>query len=458
MNIPAKSLAIALMLLAPLLGGCRCPSCKCVPATPVAPCSYEAAAPVPRSPEDLAALIPTSNDAVCDFPCRLPEPTECYEAIDHATCQCNAATNSVTASAVDLERHWASVLIACDQGPVEEALCLTRGLLALQSIDLRNSSAASALTTLYLLAGAEAELDYADRGIAELKATINRIDELKDGGLEAPDGLDRGALAARYAELCDNRLQLCYARLQLNGQLKRLLGCPIDTRRFFWPKIDWTPNLTEPDVEGAVIEGLAHRADLRSLHLVRCKLNRATLPVAREVLQVADGTLGTVSPAPGIVHHLRCGDCKEHEIPVRCRQLTILTADTERLAMAAIKSAAYKLITQQDRVRVAKLAVDSRRSELLKLEKRREAEEITIFEISAARGRVIEAEASLVEKVIELKIAEVGLREAQGTLAIECGYDAEICGEHCCTGCCVGGACGCDTCGCEAGCCDCVSE
>ena len=457
MNILPRWLAIALIVLAGLQSGCRCPSCNCVPVTPVAPCAYEATIPAPRSPDDLASLIPASPDAVCDFPCRLPEATECYEALDHSTCQCNAATNSVTASAVDLERHWANVLISCDEGPVEEALCLTRGLLALQSSDLRNSSAASALTALYLLAGAEAELDYADRGIAELKATITRLDELKEGGLEVPDGLDRGALASRHAELCDNRLQLCYARLQLNGQLKRLLGCPIDARRFFWPQIDWTPNLVKPDVEGAVIEGLAHRADLRSLHLVRCKLSRATLPVARQVLQVADGTLGTVSPAPGIVHHLRCGDCKEHEIPVRCRQLTMLTADTERLAIAAIKSAAYKVVVQQDRVRLAKQAVDSRRGELLELEKRREAEEITIFEISAARGRVIEAEASLVEKVIELKVAEIGLRESQGTLALECGYEAVVCGEHCCTGCCVGSASGCQSCG-GAGCCECIGE
>ncbi|MEM8865478.1 MAG: TolC family protein, partial [Planctomycetota bacterium] len=377
----------------------------------------------------------------CDFPCLLPGPTECYETLDATTCQCNAATNTSIANAVALERHWANVLISCEEGLVEEALCLTRSLLALQAADLRNASAATALTSFYLLAGVEAQQDYLDRGISELETAIRRLDSLKEEGLPTPDQIDRSVLATQLVELRDKNLQLCLLRIQLNGQLKRQLGCPLDERRFFWPRVEWAPNLAPIDIESAVAEGLSSRVDLRSLQLVRCKLSKATVPVARLVLQVADGTLGAVTPTPGLIHHLRCADCKKHEIDVRCRQLLLLEEDATQLAIAKVKNGAYKVMTQQDRVRLAKQAVDERRAELNRLEKIREVEDISIFEISAARGRLFEAEATLVEKVIELKVAEVALRETQGMLAVECGYSVSICGEHCCTG-----ECGCRPC------------
>ncbi|MEM8865055.1 MAG: hypothetical protein AAGF31_05860, partial [Planctomycetota bacterium] len=183
---------IALLFVAlAAIAGCRCPACKCVPPTPVAPCSFQQTMPAEGS-VDLAALVPECGEpggiepSPCDFPCLLPGPTECYETLDATTCQCNAATNTSIANAVALERHWANVLISCEEGLVEEALCLTRSLLALQAADLRNASAATALTSFYLLAGVEAQQDYLDRGISELETAIRRLDSLKEEGLPTP--------------------------------------------------------------------------------------------------------------------------------------------------------------------------------------------------------------------------------------------------------------------------------
>lgn len=446
--IVIRVLAVTLAGLLAALVGCRCPSSGCVPATPTAPCAFAPIEPTPTP--DLSSLIPACEPSPCDFPCLLPGPTECYEALGAGTCQCHAATNATVANAVDIERHWASVLIGCEEGAVEESLCLTRSLLEIQAADVRNTAAASALTTFYLLAGVEAQEDTLQLGIDELGDTLRRLDQLKARNLPVPDRVDPGVLAANLADLEDKKLQLCLLRIQLNGQLKRLLGCPLDERSFFWPQVQWKPNLDPVDIEAEVRDGLPQRADIRSLQLVRCKLDKATVPVARLVLKVADATLGTVAPVGGLIHHLRCGDCKDHEVAVRCRQLSLLQADATQLAIAKIKSAAYKVAVQQDRVRLAKQAVDERRQELDSLEKRRRAEDISIFEISAARGRVFDAEGSLNEKVVELKVAEVTLKEVQGLLAVECGYDVTICCEHCCTGCCVRGSCGsCDN-GCHA--------
>lgn len=445
-----RLLGLILVAVSLALAGCKCQSCRCPPATPVAPCSYAVIEP-PATPPDLASLVPVcvpdEDGEGCDFPCLLPGPTEAFEALDHRTCQCRAVTNTSVSNAIEIERHWASVLIGCEGDAVVESLCLTRSLLSLQAMDLRNASAASALSSFYLLAGVEATEDHVELGIREVQDALTRLDNLDEQGLTVPNGVDRGALEVRLDDLRDKRLQLCFARIQLNGQLKRHLGCPLDQRRLFWPQVDWTPNLEPLDADVLVAEGLARRADVRSLSLVRCKLNMATIPVARQVLKVIDGTLGAVTPSAGILSHLRCGDCKEHEVAVRCRQLTMLERDARELATAKIKSAAYKVAVQQDRTRLAKQAVDQRRERLAELEKLRDAEDVSIFEISAARGRLFEAEASLVEKIVELKMAEVALRETQGALAAECGYVAHVCNEHCCTGCCRG------YCGCGGGAC-----
>ncbi|MEM6329196.1 MAG: hypothetical protein AAF790_02990 [Planctomycetota bacterium] len=453
--------AAVLLAAAAMLGGCRSSTCCRVPATPVAPCVYER---VDRDAEAVgshgfaaftAAIDPTADGLATQGgeqprPTLLPGVGEAYEVLTRAECQCNAATNTTVANAVELERYWASLLIGCESDTVAKSLCLTRSLLSLQAAELRKASAAAALTSFYLLAGVEASEEFLDRGIEEIDASLRRIDVLREKNLPGPDSSERGTLAAKRDELVDQRVQLGFARVQLNGQLKRLLGCPLDERVLFLPRIDWAPGLTAPDIDLLVAEGVAARSDLRSLRLVRRRLEKATLPVARQVLQVIDGSLGAVAPKPGVLSHLRCCDCKECEAPIRCRQLTMIEADATELATGKIKGAAYKLATQQARVRLAMQVAQRRRQTLEDLERRREADDISIFEISAQRARAYEAEASLVEKLVELKVAEVALREVQGLLAADCGYAAQVCGEQCCTGCCCGPF-GCHACHADAG-------
>lgn len=469
---------VLLITIAVWTGGCRCPTPCCVPATPVAPCSFQEALPA-SEPPDVASLVGQLCEAElcegysCERPSRLPSHGESYDLLDAKTCQCNACTNATVANLTDLERHWASVLICCEEGAVEEAICLTRNLLTLQSAEHRNQAAGSALTTYYLLAAAEVQDDYLERGIAEVTSTLERVDSLEQASLPAPEEIDRGGLMSRRTQLLDQRQQLKLARIQLNGQLKRLLGCPIETQRLFWPQVDWTPCLEPLDFDAVVYEGLLSRTDVRTVQLVRCKLSRATLPVARAVLKVADSTLGTVEPAPGIIHQIRCGECEKQEIPIRCRQLTLLANETQRVATAKIKSAAFKVMIQQDRVRLAKEAVDSTRMRLAELEKMRDAKNKSVFQISASRVRVFEAEAELVKQIADLKVAEVALRQERGDLCIECGYQPSLCGEFCCTGCCgrhcgCTGGCGtcCESCNCcdsveccnQESCCSCAAE
>ncbi|TWT66775.1 hypothetical protein Pla123a_46640 [Posidoniimonas polymericola] len=427
MNLRRDSLP-TLLIAATLLAGCRCPSSSRTPCANVAPCVYEQTAPLHHAP-DLTELASIDRDALFLFPCQLPSPSDEYRLIDAPTAGCNAARNARVAYMLDLEQHWASILIDCDTDAVQKALCLTRDLLKLREADVRNAAAGSALTTFYMLAGAETQLTYVRRGVEEARATLRRIDALRQKGLEVPAEVNRAEVAQMLAGLEDQELQLSLARIQLNGQLMRLLGCPLNENGMFQPSVDWSCQLSNPDFEALAADGLAHRSDVRSVRLAACRLEKATLPVARAVLAVADPALGSVEPQSGLCHLIRCSCCYDQEEPIRRRQLRTLLAESREAAIAKIKGAAFQVAIQQQRVAVARQAVLDRRGDLRSLEKLRDVNDTSIFEISTARGRVFTAEATLVEQVVELKVAEVALRQEQGLLADECGLGAHLCCE-----------------------------
>ncbi|NOY30868.1 MAG: hypothetical protein GXP28_12085 [Planctomycetes bacterium] len=420
----AKSLAILLLLPLIAVGtGCACPSGGCVPGTPYAPCPSEMAE-VDESPPDLVELV----CADCELT-PLPSPTETFQLLDAATCQCNAATNANLANMVELERHWAKVIIGCDTKNVRKNLCLDRDLLALHASGLRNASAASALEAFYQLAGLEAQEHFLLQGIGETERTLGRADRLQTEGLALPRAVDRSEIQSKLSELRDQKLQLDFLRIQLNGQLQKLVGCPLDEHTFYWPQVDWEPDLTPLDVEVELADGLSTRSDLRGLSLVMRNLEKSTLPIARGVLKFADSTLGSVEPIEGLIHTARCYPCYKQEVPIRCRQLSMFYRETEKLATGEIKSAVYKVNLQRQRVVVAQQNVQELRGRLYELEKTRDVNDVTIFEISNLRGRLYEGESNLITQLVSLKLAEVTLRKSQGFLALECGFEPRLCCE-----------------------------
>jgi hypothetical protein len=413
--------------------GCRCPSSCCVPATPHIACDLQASAVEDKAP-DLVELTPDCREGVCALQ-PLPSPDETYQLLTPADCQCRAAANANLANLVELEEHWASVIIECDSKIVQENLCLQRDLLELHAADVRNKAAGAAMQAYYQLAGIEARKHYLEQAILETTRSRDRADKLRKSGL--PVELDREEVAIRLSELEDQRLQLDYARVQLNGQLQKQLGYPVSETSFFWPQVDWAPDMGALDPEAELAAGLPNRFDLRGLELVLCNLEKTTLRVARGVLAVADGTLGTVEPTEGIVHRIRCINCTDHEVDVRCKQLSMLYNDTEQLATAEIKGAVYQVVLQQQRVALARAAVEDRRTALDAMTARRDADDVQVFEISAARGRLYDAESDLIEQSASLKIAKVRLRQTQAALAAECGYCPKLCCEGSCDGHCI---------------------
>ena len=413
------------LALVAVVSGCKCPSGGCVPRTPCVPCVLEPAE-VDGQPPDLAALTCADCELI-----PLPAPKETYQLLSANTCQCSAATNAPVANMVELEHHWARVVIECDTNAVRENYCLDRDLMALHAVGIRNDSASAALKAFYQLAGLEAQEHFLQLATDETGRTLDRIDNLRERAITIPDGIDYGTVESRLHELKDQQLQLEFLRIQLNGQLQKLIGCPLDETTFYWPQVDWQVDLTPVDVEGALALGLATRGDLRGLELMICKIDKVTLPVARAVLAYADGTLGSVEPRDGLIHLARCFHCNKSELPIRCRQLAMLYSDTENLAIAEIKSAAYKIVLQQQRAANTQQTVEKLRGRVEELTKTRDVEDVAIFEISKARGDLYQVESKLIEQVVALEVAKVDLRKTQGTLALECGFDPKLCCEGC---------------------------
>jgi hypothetical protein len=433
MHFPRVAI-IAIVSVVTAAAGCRCPSSCCVPATPYVPCNLSETTGE-TLPPDLMHAVPECLDGTCQLQ-SIPSPGETYHLLSAADCQCRAAANANLANMVELEEHWASVIIECDSKIVQKNLCLQRDLLELHAADVRNKAAAAALEAFYQLAGLEARKHFLESAIAETRQSVERADKLNEAGL--PADVDRDALSDQLSELEDQRLQLQFARVQLNGQLQKLIGCPVSEHDFFWPQVDWNVDLTPMDAEAELAAGLPGRFDLRGIELVLCKLEKSTLRVARGVLGVADGTLGSVEPTEGWIHRLRCIRCSGHEVDVRCRQLAMLYNDTEQLATGEIKSAAYQVVLQQQRIALARQALADRRAHLHGMTAKRDANDVAVFEISQVRGRVYDAESDLIQQVVSLRLAEVQLRSAQAALAAECGFAPKLCCEDgCCNGACM---------------------
>ncbi len=423
---------VVLLSFVTIVGGCACPCAKCgVPRTPRAPCIHDLC-DCNQPPPDIANVIPTNGDLL-----PLPAPTETYQVLTAATCQCNAATNNAVANMVELERHWAMVIIQCDTKGVQENFCLDRDLLSLHACTIRNETAGAALTAYYQLAGLEAQHHHLQHALSESEKSLSRVEKMRESGIELPDGINRTAILKQINQMEDQLTQMEYLRLQLNGQLQKLIGCPLNEHAFYWPEMDWHPEMSPVDAELELAVGLQNRHDLRGLELLLCNLEKITLPVARAVLHYADSTVGSVEPRSGIIHVLRCCKCNEHEVPVRCRQLAMFYDDTESKATAEIKNAVYKIGLQQHRIVIAQQTLLDLRDRLDQLIKTRDVEDVAIFQISALRIEIDQAESALIEQVVGLKLAQVELKKAQGLLSTECGFEPQLCLEGCCNGACM---------------------
>jgi hypothetical protein len=296
-------------------------------------------------------------------------------------------------------------------------------LMAFRAVQERNKAAAAASELFYLLAEAEANRDILDRSIAEIDRAIGHLDQLKQSGLTIP--MDRAVLERQKLEGFDRRVQLDAAPRQMQGQLQQLCGFEADPAVSIWPQADLTVTVAPLDVQAAISEGLANRADLGALRMLSGSLSIETLPAARSGMQMMGPGLGASVAGQRL---LGGSPGSSEELESRKNQVAQAQSDLERTAGREISEAVWNVETRLREIAVAKQRWEVWRQRLAELqEKRQTTNGVTAFDISAAQLELLRAESDLVHRVIAWKIAQAKLRQSQGLLAAECGYGLPTC-------------------------------
>ncbi|MEX2185958.1 MAG: TolC family protein [Pirellulales bacterium] len=334
-----------------------------------------------------------------------------YQALEAEACRSRAAANSILANLLEGERR-AIATGACSD-PCGTAL--RRDLLALRAEDERNRAAGAALELFYRLAEAEASRGATRHSLRHVGQALDDIAALRRRGL--PVGVDASALERQRIELRQRGEAVARSLSELNLQLGRLVGLEGDTPAAIWPAVDWRVEYREIDVDEAVALGLATRADLALLRRLDGSLGVETLPAARGTLMQVDPMLGQPSVPVRRLASVLGNQDNVTEAASRRDQIALLRADRERAAADEIRQAAIDVSSRYREISLAKDMLASWNGRLNDLRKRREAGDVSPFEIHAAEGEVMRAEHDLTSRVVAWKIAPVRLRQAQGLLA-----------------------------------------
>lgn len=289
--------------------------------------------------------------------------------------------------------------------------------MAYRAADERNKAAAVALELYYSLAEAEAKRDILRRSVAEADRAAAHLEELKQSGLKVPG--DDTELARRKLDLLDQRIQLDAAVRRMQGQLQQLCGFEMDQTFPIWPKADLSVVVAPVDAEAAVCEGLANRADLAAIRLLASSPDADSLSAMRGMMQSFSPGLGA-SIAARRLFGGRSADLDEAYL--RHSQLSQAQVDLEQNAARKIREAAWTVDARLREIAVAKERLEIQRRRLAALEEKRRSNGVTAFDISAVRMELFQAESGLVGRVIAWRIAQAKLKQAQGLLAVECGY------------------------------------
>lgn len=363
-----------------------------------------------------AVPSPDEVDAILAPP---PEPPSYYLLTAHQ-CQCLALANAALANAVDEESEMSAAVSGRGRSSKQKSAALKSDLLGYQAVGQRNKAAAEALEVFYHLAEAEAHCDLLDASLAEIGQAIQDFDQMQDKGFKTES--DGAALRQQQIALRDKKSQALLAIEQLNGKLRSMLGCRANDRTRIWPQADLTVAVAKVDVEGAIRQGLASRADLNGLRLMLRGVDSSDLSSVRMALAQIDPSLGS-SPSrfPGMAQAL--GTSKQHvEAATRRGQIQGLLDRQEQAAEEEIRRAADTVEARLREIALAKQNRDHCHQRLERLQARRGSDGVTALDVTRAQLDLYQAESELVGKVVAWKIAEVKLLEAQGALPIECGY------------------------------------
>lgn len=343
-----------------------------------------------------------------------------YTVINESELQCWAAMNSAPARLLLAEGRAITAQASRKQADQAQAL---NELLELQSIQERNKSASIALQALLRLVEAEGGIGALDKSTGEVDKMLVDVEQLHN--LQISSSASALELRERRLKLLHRREEAEVVKGRLNKELGEFLGMDDHALPRIWPEVDLAVTPEVEDVDLAIHVALSTRADLAASYRATHHTAQGTLESARQVLGLAQPGLGVALSGAS---HLswRGGSRRDDEADVRAGQMYEMTAELQstitqevRVGVAIVRRRLAQIQQTDERLMLLGMRFD----ELVKM---RSVGKATPVEQREARLNIITAENDLLHDVIEWKIAIVKLKEAQGLLAQECGFETAI--------------------------------
>jgi len=369
-------------------------------------------------------LVETTSAGDC------PEGNPCaptsVELVDESQAQCLAAANSVLGNLLERE---ACVLEKCQHGgrKLQCANSLLQSVLRYQAIAERNRAASASLKVYYGLIATYEQEKVLEAIQSELKKAQQRIELVEAKGLEIPG--DPAEISRQQNELSIQWEELKLRRSTLVNQLRTLLGAESYRCADLRPTSNLDVEFECLDVETAIIIALENRADLAVQRRLCCCLDEDTLPAIRAVMQATNGLLGSQLSSSKL-----CGigfrwwrnriAAKRDlcELNLRRGQVCQQMEDQQREIEQEICQAAFAIEVRRNQLQLSLQNVAAWSNSIEHITVQQMTEDATVFAKTEAVIGKLQAETVVVNHALQLKIAEVDFRSAQGLLAVECGY------------------------------------
>jgi hypothetical protein len=401
-----KSLPIGISLL--LCGtGCGCLKRCC--------CSWSRSTPQLECRQvEPQPIVPDLSLVPKDLPPPLPVGQYC--ALAERDAQCLAAKNSKTANLLEQEADAVAIQKKCFHDGTE----LAQDILLLQAAHKRNLDASIALQLFLKLAEAEGGAQNVQKRLHELEGMLSDANEFQSRGIALP--ISKNELDMQRLEVLHRQAEVRGTIGRHNSQLADALGVEVPPETRGWPEVDLLVDPQLPVVDEAVYTAFGNRADLAALRIAAQADGREAIAAARLILQPLGVGMATAQSSHCLTKVLQL--CSHHsESDVRSDQLNQALHDHRRTVEHEVRQA---IDLQSMRLTQLALSRDRQQVAQVRLKSTERQQELVggPFGVRKSRLENLAADQDLLHDVIEWKIAVVRLREAQGLLAIECGYDA----------------------------------
>jgi outer membrane protein TolC len=401
---------IGLLLLVAELAASGCAGRQCAPGPP---CSIGSAPfdcqMVERKPLafDLSAV---AADAAALF-----DPARMYCNLLERDAQCLAARNSASGNFLEYE---AEALEAQGRGLFHKKASRQQSaeILRLRGAHQRNTDASAALQALIRLAEAEAGVGNLDRRLQELSDMLAAVKRLQAAGLETP--ASQADVEAQHLPLVRQRIEIDITIEQLNHQLAKLIGADPPPSARFWPDVDLRVDTIVPVVEEAQGVALFQRADLAAMRLAASSSGGTSSSAVSALLAPTQAGVGGGGGGHGLLHPFARSDSDA----ARESQLQTALADQERAVNHEVALAVATVKARLQQIGLSRERLEAQRRRLEAAQRKEQVSPSGGFEARKAMLELLAADQDLFHDCIEWKMAVVRLREAEGSLAIECGF------------------------------------